>query len=117
MHNKTRCLLILTSRELSPALEHSSCTRDLANSSQTIQIRYRTCCLDPVPPAGWLCAPGLTSKQQRRNSFKQKEGRFRRKFFTQRLGRPWCRLTREAVGAPSLEMPKARLDGVLGSLS
>jgi len=30
--------------------------------------------------------------------------------------RPWHRLPREAVGAPSLEVLKARLDGALGSL-
>jgi len=31
--------------------------------------------------------------------------------------RCWHRLPREAVGAPSLEVLKARLDGALGSLS
>jgi len=31
--------------------------------------------------------------------------------------RHWHRLPREAVGAPSLEVLKARLDGALGSLS
>jgi len=31
--------------------------------------------------------------------------------------RQWHRLPREAVGAPSLELLKARLDGALGSLS
>jgi len=31
--------------------------------------------------------------------------------------RAWHRLPREAVGAPSLEGLKARLDGALGSLS
>ena len=30
--------------------------------------------------------------------------------------RPWHRLPREAVDAPSLEVPKARLDGALGNL-
>ena len=30
--------------------------------------------------------------------------------------RPWHRLPREAVDAPSLEVFKARLDGALGSL-
>lgn len=30
--------------------------------------------------------------------------------------RPWHRLPREAVDAPSLEVLKARLDGALGSL-
>lgn len=46
-------------------------------------------------------------------------GRFRfdiMKFFPQRVVRPWHRLPREAVGAPSLEVFKARLDGALGSL-
>ena len=57
----------------------------------------------------------------RQNSFKLKEGRFRlnfrRKYFTQRAVRQWHRLSREAVGAPSLEVFKVRLDGAMGRLS
>ena len=49
-----------------------------------------------------------------------KERRFRldvtEKFFTQRAARHRHRVSREAVGAPFLEMFKARLDGALGSL-
>jgi len=41
----------------------------------------------------------------------------KRKFFTWRMVRHWHRLPREAVGAPSLEVLKATLDGALGSLS
>ena len=37
------------------------------------------------------------------------------KFFTQRVVRQWHRLPREAVGAPSLEALKARLNVALGS--
>jgi len=48
------------------------------------------------------------------------EGRFRldigRKFFTMRVVRPWPRLPREAVAAPSLAVCKARLDGALSTL-
>jgi len=49
------------------------------------------------------------------------EGRFRldiwKKFFTMRLVRPWNRLPREAVDAPSLEVLfQARLDGGLSNL-
>jgi len=55
----------------------------------------------------------------RGDGFKLKEGRFRvdlRKKFTVRVVRPWPRLPREAVAAPSLETLKARLDGALSTL-
>jgi len=39
------------------------------------------------------------------------------KFCTQRAVKNWHRLPRVAVGAPSLEVFKARLDGALDSLS
>ena len=49
-----------------------------------------------------------------------KEGRFRlgirKKFFTLRVVRPWHRLPREAVAAPSLEVFKVRLDEALSTL-
>ncbi|KFR13430.1 hypothetical protein N306_08824, partial [Opisthocomus hoazin] len=54
------------------------------------------------------------------NGCKLKEGRFRldvrKKFFTMRVVKHWQRLPREAVGVPSLEVFKARLDGALSSL-
>ena len=40
----------------------------------------------------------------------------RAKFFAQRVVRCWNRLPREAVDAPSLEVFRTRLDGVLGNL-
>ncbi|KFO61804.1 hypothetical protein N302_06144, partial [Corvus brachyrhynchos] len=53
------------------------------------------------------------------NVCKLKEGRFkldiRKKFFTVMV-RPWNRVPREAVDAPSLEVFKARLDGALSNL-
>ena len=60
------------------------------------------------------------SDRTRENGIKLKEGIFRldrKKFITQREVRPWHKLLREAVDSPSIEVPKARLDGALGSLN
>lgn len=47
-------------------------------------------------------------------SFQLSQGRFtldvRKKCFSGRVVRPWHRLPKEAVGAPALEVFKARLD-------
>ena len=40
----------------------------------------------------------------------------RKKFFSRRVARHWNRLPREAEGAPSLAVFKARLDGALSNL-
>jgi len=62
----------------------------------------------------------VCSDRTRGNSSKLKEGRFRRdigkKFFCIRVVKPWPRLPREAVAAPSLAGFKARLDGALSNL-
>ena len=62
----------------------------------------------------------VCSDRTRGKGSKLKEGRFRRdirkKFFTMRVVRPWPRLPREAVAAPSLAVLKARLDGALSNL-
>ena len=60
------------------------------------------------------------SEGTRSSCFTLEEGRFRldmrKKFFTMRLVRHWSKLPREAVGAPSLKVLKARLDGALSNL-
>jgi len=62
----------------------------------------------------------VCGNRTRGNGFKHKEGRFRldirEKSFTVRLVRPWNRLPRDVVDAPSLETLKARLDKALGNL-
>jgi len=54
------------------------------------------------------------------DGFKLEEGRLRldirKKFFTLSVVRPWPRLPREAVAAPSLAGFKPRLDGALSTL-
>jgi len=56
----------------------------------------------------------------RGNGFELKEGRFRleirKKLFTVGVMKPWHRMPREVVAAPSLETFKARLDRALSNL-
>ena len=60
------------------------------------------------------------SNRMRGNGFKLKAGRFRldirKKFFTVRVVRHWNRFPSVAVGVPSLEVFKARLDGAVSNL-
>jgi len=60
------------------------------------------------------------SDRTRGKGFKLKEGRdgfdIRMKFSIMNVVRPWSRLPREAVAAPSLKVFKARLDRALSNL-
>ena len=83
----------------------------------------RAACQYLKGPTGKLERDFLTracGDRTRGNGFKLKEEKFRfdirEKFFTMRMVRPWPRLPREAVAAPSLEGRKARLDRALSSL-
>ena len=62
----------------------------------------------------------MGSDRTRGKGSKLKEVKFRldirEKFFAMRVVRPWPRLPREAVAAPSLAVLKARLDGALSNL-
>jgi len=62
----------------------------------------------------------VCSDRTRGNGCQLRESKFRldirKKFFTMRVVRPWPRLPREAVAAPSLAGFKARLDGALSNL-
>ena len=68
----------------------------------------------------WLCIQS-NSDRTRANGFKLEEGTFRldtrKNFFNSDGSETLAQLPREAVGAPSLEALKTRLDGALGSLS
>jgi len=69
---------------------------------------------------GQLCT-WSNSNETRGDCFKLKERKCSldvgKKFCTQRAMRHWNRLPNKVVGAPCLEVLKARLDGALGSLS
>ena len=68
------------------------------------------------PPSGSDGSPGV-----RLEGRGARQGRFRsdmrKKFFPVRVVRPWPRLPRDAVAAPSLAVLKARMDGALSTLS
>ncbi|KFP90454.1 hypothetical protein N311_01475, partial [Apaloderma vittatum] len=74
----------------------------------------------PYKKAGEGLFTRACSDRMRGNGWKLEKHKFRlgvrKKFFTLRVVRPWNRLPREAVDAPSLEVFKARLDGALSNL-
>jgi len=61
-----------------------------------------------------LSQPGLPSGLRREGRPRQRGGW--KEFFTLRVVKPWHRLPRDEVDAPSWDTFKARLDGALSSL-
>ena len=85
----------------------------------------RSYCSLPVPEGAYKKAgEGLFTSigrdRTRDNNFTLKQVRFisgiRKKVFPMRVVRPWNSLPRAVVGAPSLEVFKAKLDGTLSNL-
>ena len=103
---------LLDTRALLSALWHAL----LGNCTDGISLR--TCFLTlPAKIYPFISPSALqpASHHNEANGFKLKEDNFRlaikKKFFTLRVVRPWPRLPREAVAAPSLAVFKAGLDG------
>ncbi|KFQ69930.1 hypothetical protein N335_12235, partial [Phaethon lepturus] len=110
-------------------LEHLSC-EDRLRELGLFSLEKRRLQGDLI--AAFQCLKGAYEKDEdkcfsssgcnrtRCNGFKLKEGRFRlnirKKFFTMRVVKPWHRLPREVVDAPSLETFQAKLDGSLSHL-
>jgi len=73
-----------------------------------------------LPRSGETPLPQTWSDGTQGNGFKLKKDRLRldtrKKFSTLRVVRPWRRLPRELVNAPTLETFKVRLDGALSNL-
>jgi len=94
------------------SLEKRRLRRDLAAAFQYLKETYRK---DRENLFSRAC-----HERTRSNVFKPREGRFRldirKKFFTMRVVKPWNRLPREAMEAPSLETFTVRLDGALSNL-
>jgi len=98
--------------------------RELGSFSMEKAARRHHCSLPvfkrELIQEGNQCFTMADSDRTRGNDFKLKEGRFRLDvmgmLFTERVVGCWNRLPREVVDAPSLEVFKTRLDGVLGNL-
>ncbi|KFQ08740.1 hypothetical protein N330_13220, partial [Leptosomus discolor] len=94
------------------SLEKRRLQGDLIAASQYLKVADRK--------GGEALFTRAYTDRRKDNGFKLKEGMFtldvRKKFLTVRVVRHWKRLPREAVGAPSLTVFKARLDGALKNL-
>lgn len=117
-------------KDLSLLLPHMQefclfCKVQIADNKTCLHADFEYCHSKDLLPEGilqerWRETLYRAMQWQNKGEWFQTESRFivyiRKKFFTQRMMRPWNGLCREVVNASSLEMFQACLDGALRKL-